>query len=437
MNIESIPPESLHSPVVASRVGEYDFEAALQEADRLVEAARTAQAATRDLVLSYHLNTRGFLHLQLGHFKEALADTTEARGLNPDLDQNNLKLANLFANYYDSVIVPEMEKLRDGLSVEPCTKIAMAYHETGFYENAVNYFQLAISVATQEELNGLYDSLAGSYLGAGFLVEAFMASARAIAIEPETDSTNFLLSSWQLQGMGVNLDMLLPPSVPRVIAPQNAIDRPTDETAFYLSKDTASTLDRLNQIIAAERQKLSAAGSGGTPSRLPGFLSQRAFCHLQLGDVDEAIEDHLEARRLDINLDQTNLRLAQFFKAEFETALKPLFDQLAQKISAEVYNKIGVVYFDHHFYGNAATYFQLAASIAEGLVKAESYNDLAGAYLDAGLTIDALRASHQAALLNPDINKVNFNLAVIRLKPMGLDTEELLGDGSDIDAKLH
>jgi tetratricopeptide (TPR) repeat protein len=432
MNPESSGLESVHSPYIGACVEKHDFAAAFTEADRLVMAVRAAPEESRGQTLSYHLNTRGFLHLQLGRYEEALTDCLEARQMNPDLDQNNLMLARLFFHYYDSVIVPEMERLREGLSAQACRNIAMAYHDTEFYAHAASYFQLAISVAEPEALPELYNSLGGSYLGSGHLIEAFVASAKALLLAPEFDKTNYLLSLWQLQGMGQDPGAFMP-GYPLVVGTQAAGQR--DELVYYLRKDYSSCLERFEQIVADARAQVSPQSGAGTvppaedrARRLPGYLNHRALCHLNLGHLDEAIADSLEARRLDPNLGHANLRVAQFFKEKYESSLKPLFDKLKRGISAEGYNQIGLFFFKHGFQAHAAMYFQLAASISEELVQAEALNNLAGAYLDSGHTIEALRASSRALLLNPHISKANHKQACIRLKPMGLDADRLLED---------
>ena len=167
------------------------------------------------------------------------------------------------------------------------------------------------------------------------------------------------------------------------------------------------------------------------------MLLARGRCHLNLHQFDEAVSDCLEARTHSLNLGQADLRLAQFFKAEFDSSLKPLFDKLHADKCAETYNELGVVFFRNGFQANAATYFQLAAALSEGLVRAELLDNLAGAYLVSQHVIEALRASAEAIALNPSINKVNFNLASTQLKPARIDIDAMIKDRFDTLKTVH
>ncbi|MGK7924046.1 MAG: hypothetical protein AB4290_02125 [Spirulina sp.] len=411
--------DSVHSAYVGSRIEAHDFEAAFSEVDSLVESARS--------MLSYHLNTRGFTHLQLGRYSEGLSDCMEARQMNPDLDQNNLMLANLLFYYHESTILPAMEQLKQELSPTAFSKIAMAYHNTGFYVHAASYFQLALSVAETTQLAQLYNNLSASYLGAGLLIEGFQASAKAVLLDADIDKTNYLASLKQIEGMGQDPGALMP-NYPSVEGNLNADNEINEALTYYFNRKYSDALASFDRIISDARKQLESNEDGEKGRLLPGYLNHRAMCHLNMGNFDEAISDCLEARKLDSDLEHTNLRLAQFFKAEYDSSLKPLFDELEKEISAEGYNNVGVFYFKHGFLAHAATYFQLAISLSEGLVRAESYNNLAGAYLDLGCPIEALRAASQAVALNPKIDKVNSNLASMRLKPMGLNPENLIED---------
>ncbi|MBO1348460.1 MAG: tetratricopeptide repeat protein [Hormoscilla sp. GUM202] len=419
MKTKSASLDSVHSSYVGSRIEVHDFEEAFSEADSLVESTR--------LTLNYHLNTRGFIHLQLGRYGEGLADCMEARQMNPDLDQDNLMLANLLCYYHESTILPAMEQLKQGLSPTAFSKIAMAYHNTGFYAHAASYFQLALSVAETAQLAQLYNSLSASYLGAGLFIEGFQASAKAVLLDAEIDKTNYLASLRQVEGMGQDPSVLMPdyPSVEGRLDPDDGIN---EALTHYFERKYSHALESFDRIISDARKQLESNADDEKGRLLPGYINHRAMCHLNLGNFDEAISDCLEARQLDPDLEHANLRLAQFFKAEYDSSLKPLFDELEKEISAEGYNNVGVFYFKHGFFAHAATYFQLAVSISEGLVQAESYNNLAGAYLDFGCIIEALRAASKAVALNPKINKSNYNQASMRLKPMGLDPEELVED---------
>ena len=111
-------------------------------------------------------------------------------------------------------------------------------------------------------------------------------------------------------------------------------------------------------------------------------------------------------------LNWVGIRLIDIYNGK----LKPLFEKLHQEISAETYNEIGTVFHENDIVANAAFYFRLAANMSYNLVLAESYNNLAGAYLNGGFLIDAVVASARAVEINPKINKVNYNLSRLRMK---------------------
>jgi tetratricopeptide (TPR) repeat protein len=412
--------------VVGAAVAVHDFEAAFQAINGHVMASRVVAGAVHGESLSFNLNTRGWLHLQLGRYAEALADCREARRMNPNLDQNNLKLARLFNDYYESVIKPEMARLATGVSADAAANIAMAYYQTGFSANAASYLNIALSVADPTEVAGLYNTLSGAYLGSGLIIDALRASAKAIALAAETDHTNYTLALRQIEALGQNPSALLddiPPVPPRATAAA------AGPQVTLVSGNYAAALNNLNPRVAAAMAKLGGAAVDNAASEeAAGLLHERGRYHLNLHNFDQAVSDFREARRHALHLGHEDLRLAQFFQAEFETSLKPLFDKLHAGICAETYNELGLLFFRNGFPANAATYFQLAVLISEGLVRAESLNNLAGAYLDSQHVIEALRAATQASALNPHISKVNLDLASTLLKPARIDLDAMLKD---------
>ena len=422
MSSEAASLGSVHNACVGSLIEAHDFETAFAEIDRIIDRHRAGTEAARDDLLSYHLNTRGYLHIQLGRYDQALVDCTEARRLNPDLDQNNLSLANLFANHYHGTIVPGMARVQDG-SCRAMSSIARAYYNTGFHAAAASYYQLAISVAEIIGLAALYNDLSAAYLGGGLPIEAYQASARAVMLDPDLDRTNYSLALMQVEGLGQDPGVFMsPPARPQPCAEHS------DGIDEFLAHNHTASLRHFDQKVSEARRQLTADEDSPEGRLLPGYLNHRAMCHLNLGNFDQAVEDCLEARRLDIDIDHSNLRLCQLFRAKYNDELRPLFAMLKAEISAETYNAIGVVFHQNGLHAQAATYFQLAITLAEGLVLAESYNNLAGAYLDGGYYIEALRAASMAVALNPDINKVNYNLVRARLKPMQIDEDALLID---------
>ena len=429
----SAPP---HVPdVVAAAIAAHDFQTAFLATNSLLVSRAVAGADNvQTETLSQNLNTRGWLHLQLGRPAEALADCVEARRMNPNLDQNNLMLARLFHDHYDSVIKPEMARLEAGISADAAHNIAMAYYATGFYANAASYLNLAISVADPSEVPGLYNALSGAYLGSGHIVEALQASAKAIALAPETDRTNYDLALRQIEALGQDPSPFLV-DIPPV--PRRAAAAPRDQAAAagdIIGGDNAAALNTLNRLVEAAKAKLQGAGpaTAGVDKALSeeaaGLLLARGRRHLNLHQFDQAVSDCLEARSHSLNLGHADLRLAQFFQAEYDRSLKPLFDKLHAQISAETYNELGLVFFRNGLHANAATYFQFAAALSEGLVRAESLNNLAGAYLNTQHVVEALRASTQASALNPSISQVNRNLASTLLKPPRIDPDDMLKD---------
>ncbi|MFZ6766884.1 hypothetical protein ACO0LM_07325 [Undibacterium sp. Di26W] len=432
MNTDSANLESVYSPYAGARIEAYDFEEAFAEIDKLVRAlsAKDVLATNQIHALSYHLNTRGFLHLQLGHFREGLADCLEARKRDANLDQDNLNLANLLFHHYESLILPQMAQLKNKLTTDACRKIANAYHGHGFYAHAAGYYHLAISVAKQSELAQLYDSLSASYLGSGLIIEAFIASARAVLLNPAIDKTNYLLSLPQIEGLGQDPQAFVSgfPDQPAMASYSSASEVQATGVDYLFARKYVDSLDFFNQKVDEARQQLAANNLNGIGQLLPGYLNHRATSHLNLRNFDLAIADCLEARSLDQSLGQNNLRFAQFFKAQYDTSLKPLFDALDTKISAAGYNDVGIHLHKNGFHVQAATYFQLAISISTDLVRAESYNNLAGTYFDAGYYIEALRAVSQAMAINPMTNRTNYIAISTKLKPMMLDQNALRED---------
>jgi tetratricopeptide (TPR) repeat protein len=415
--------------VVSAAIAAFDFEAAFRAANGLVEAGRAAADKIDTESLSLHLNTRGLLHLQLGRYAEALVDLGDARRMNPNLDQNNLPLGQLFKDHYESVFKPEMARLESGITADALRNIAIAYFETGFYANAASYLNIAISVADPSEVAGLYNMLSGAYLGSGLIIEALQASAKAIALDPETDHTNHGLALRQLEDIGQDPSPFLEDIPPVPPSDGASAGSQGEAAADIVGGDHAAALDTLDPLVEAAKTKLQGAGAGGAASEeLAALLLARGRRHLNLHHFDEAVSDFLEARRHSVNLGHADLHLGQFFQAEFGRSLKPLFDKLHAQISAETYNEIGVLFFNKGFHANAAIYFQLAAALSEGLVRAESLNNLAGTYLESQHIIEALRASSRAIALNPLISKVNFNLASLHLKPARIDPNAMLKD---------
>src|SRR5262249_25971167 len=126
----SAPP---HVPdVVAAAIAAHDFQTAFLATNSLLVASRAVAGADniQTETLSQNLNTRGWLLLQLGRPAEALADCVEARRMNPNLDQNNLMLARLFHDHYDSVIKPEMQRLEAAISAVAAPNTPIPYPPT-------------------------------------------------------------------------------------------------------------------------------------------------------------------------------------------------------------------------------------------------------------------------------------------------------------------
>ena len=406
--------ENLELDKIGTLANQYDFEGAFQEVHELI---KNIEKGSEDEQLSLHLNTRGLMHLQLGRYDDALEDCMKARTLNSNLDQTNLKLARLFSNHFESVFKNEMTKLTKGVDVKACATIATAYYDSGFYSHAAGYFRVALHKAKGQVKASLLNDLSACYLGSGFIIEAYKAAAKAVKINSAIDKTNFRIAESQLKKFGLDPnDFGKRLKVEKLSEAKHELE---EEDISYLNKDSESLLESITSSITNIRNGKSSVEKNEHNLLLAGYLSHRAFCYLNLGKIDEAIEDCHEARKVDPLLDHSNLRLAQFFKEQYDELLKPLFEKLEKEISADTYNEIGIVYHNNGFYSNAAYYFQLAANISFELVKAESYNNLAGAYYEEGLIIDSLIASFKAVRFNPEINKVNYNLARMKLKAMG------------------
>jgi tetratricopeptide (TPR) repeat protein len=421
-------------PTGRAAIESFEFETALRIVHTQIDALARKPRRNKSEAMSLHLNSRGWLHLQMGHYAEAVADCTEARRLNPNLDQHNLMLSRLFADYHESIIRPELGRLVGGLVPDACRNIAMAYYQSGFCAHAASYLELAIVSAAHAALPDLYNNLGGAYLGADLPVEALRASAKAVSLDPGIDRTNYDQALQVLAEMGQSPGPFLAgilagpaPSSGAAGPAGSGATGPARGTGFGVSPRPAELGD-LDGRIDEVRGRHDRGDRGASTMELVTLLIQRSRAHMNRHDFDRAIEDALEARRLDLHVGHGDLRLAQFLRAEFKRSLEPLFDRLHEASPAQTYNEIGAVFFAHGQHSNAATYFQLAAALGEELIRAEALNNLAGACLEMNLPILALRAAAQAVALNPEISRVNLNVASMRLKPMQLDQNALLKD---------